>query len=266
MKTTREIPSFDQALCLARQSLYRLSALALTDPRGGSWEELRHPDTRRLVAQAAAIVREEPGARVAELARGELGLEDLDPREIFARLPASPGALNDLHERAFGLVVSGPCSLHETEYMNGKYTFQRGQHLADASGFYLAFGLRPSRARRERHDHIALELEFQTFLAGLETQAAASDDPRRAERLHVVRDAERRFLEEHLAWWVPTFARLLSLECRGGYYEAVARFLAALIAAERALLGVRVPETEAAPSRPERPEACEGCGLGGAVV
>ncbi len=68
-------------------------------------------------------------------------------------------------------------------------------------------------------------------------------------------------MKEHLAWWTPAFAKLLSREDRGGFYEATGIFLSALIPAERALLGVSVVSQPIVPTPLERPEACEGCEL-----
>ena len=75
-------------------------------------------------------------------------------------------------------------------------------------------------------------------------------------------DAQRRFLGEHLAWWAPAFAHLLTRQNPGGFYEAAGTFLAALIPAERSLLYVPAPEPrEIKPFTIERPEECEGCVL-----
>ena len=56
-------------------------------------------------------------------------------------------------------------------------------------------------------------------------------------------------------------AKLLSRENAGGFYDAAGVFLAALIPAERALLGVDPDDWHAEPSPLEGPEACEGCEL-----
>ena len=45
---------FDEALCIARQSLYRFAALTLIDPRRDTWEQLSHPSTAQLAQAAAA--------------------------------------------------------------------------------------------------------------------------------------------------------------------------------------------------------------------
>ena len=256
-QTNRE--TFDGALCFARQSLYRFAALALVDPRCGTWEQLSHPSSAKLVGEAAALVRGEPAAEARPLGLGECSLADLDPASVLARLPANAESFNSDYERTFGLLVSGNCPPYETEYINSKFTFQRSQGLADIAGFYQAFGLEPSTGHPERHDHLALELEFMAFLFGLERAAAESDNADGAERIAICRDAQGKFLTEHLVWWVPTFARLLSRQDPGGFYEAISQFLAALMAAERALAGIPAASGQVAPSTVERPEECSGC-------
>ena len=250
---------FDPALNLARASLYRFTALTLIDPRAGSWDELHGPHTRQLVSEAAALVRCEVAARPKTLAPRELSLEMLDPAAIFERLPASPEALNAAYEQTFGLLVSGACPPYEMEFIDSKLTFQRSQDLGDVSGFYRAFGLQPSTVNPERHDHIALQLEFMASLLGLQRAAHEDATPAGAERAAVCRSAQQRFLREHLAWWLPAFGRVLALEAPGSFYEPIGTWLAALVAAERGLLGVEPPAGEAQPSSLERPEECEGC-------
>lgn len=250
---------FDSALCVARQSLYRFAALALIDPRRATWEHLSHPATAQLAQAACALLRGEPAAEAHALGLGERPLAELDLAPVLACLPANAEALNAAYEQTFGLLVSSNCPPYETEYINSKFTFQRSQGLADIAGFYSAFGLEPSTFYPERHDHLALELEFMAFLLGLERTAAESDDADRVERMVICREAQRKFLAEHLIWWVPTFARLLSKQDPGGFYGAVSQFLAALMTAERALAGIPVPLAQVTPSTVERPEECSGC-------
>lgn len=254
---------FDGAMCFARQSLYRFAALTLVDPRLNAWEQLSHPLTAQLAREAAALMRDEPAAEVHPLGLGERPLADLDPALVLARLPANAEAWNVVYEQTFGLLVSSHCPPYETEYINSKFTFQRSQGLADIAGFYSAFGLEPSTSHPERHDHLALELEFMAFLLGLERAAAESDNADRVARSAVCRDAQRKFLAEHLIWWVPTFARLLSRQDPGGFYDAVSQFLAALMTAERALAGISATLGQVGPSTVERPEECAGCLLNG---
>ncbi len=251
--------TFDPALSIARQSLYRFAALSLLDPRAGYWEQLNELRGDRILTDAAELVRGEPASKAETLAVAERPLDDLDPEPVFAALPDCEAALNDEFERTFGLLVSNACPPYETEYINGKFTFQRSQALGDISGFYRAFGLQPSTQHPERPDHIVLELEFMVFLIGFQRQAMEDDSADCEERAELCRDAQQRFLREHLAWWVPAFSRLMGRENSGGFYAALGTLLAALIAADRSLLGVEATTGSAQPSTLERPEECEGC-------
>ena len=248
----------DTLLSQARKALYRFAALALVDPRTGAWRELADPRCQQVALAAAALVRDQPAAVVRKLALGEQPLERLGVAGVLAALPPSHQALNGEYEAAFGLLVSGSCPPYESEYVNSKFTFQRSQTLADVAGFYRAFGMETSDAHPERPDHIVLELEFMALLLDLESRVVETD-PQAVEHQAVCRAAQAKFLTEHLAWWAPAFARLLTHENPDGFYAAVGDFLAALIAAERALLGVAAPTATTGPSSIERPEECAGC-------
>jgi TorA maturation chaperone TorD len=246
---------------MARQSLYRFAALALVDPRTGTWADLDALDRDGLLSEAASLIRRLPEARASDLGPGEWPLERLDPAVVLELRPRSARDHNAAYERTFGLLVSGDCPPYETEYIGGKFTFQRSNALADINGFYTAFGLAVSSRAPERPDHIVLELEFMASLIGLSRHALTTDVTHRRRRKDVCRAAQRRFLREHLAWWTPAFARLLSREHPNGFYAAVASFLAALIPAERALLNLPACSHELIPSPLETPEECAGCQL-----
>ena len=254
---------FDPAINMARQALYRFAALSFLDPQAEAWQRLTALHDDQLLLEAAALIRSLPQARPVKLERGEHPIEMLDPRLVLDRLPDSQPALNAQYEGTFGLLVSSNCPPYETEYINSKFAFQRSNTLADVSGFYHAFGLTTADGHPERPDHIALELEFMASLLGLERQAADDGLTRRIDRQQVCRDAQSRFLQEHLGWWVLAFAKLLAKSDPQGYYSAAGIFLAALMPAERALLGMPPPLQPAAPSTIESPELCEGCQLGG---
>ncbi len=259
-ETTDEI-GCDPAVLMARQTLYRFAALTLLDPKAGGWEQLDALREDALLSEAANLIRDLPEATLRKLGPGEHPLSKLDPDPVLNRLPHTRDKLNEEFENTFGLLVSNACPPYETEYINSKYAFQRSNTLADVSGFYRAFGLTTSTTHPERPDHIVQELEFMAFLLGLERQAYSCDAAIRQQRLEVCREAQARFLREHLSWWAPAFARLLSHEDPGGFYDQAGVFLAALIPAERALLGVESTAQHTEPSPLERPEACEGCEL-----
>ena len=251
----------DPAILLARQSLYRFAALTMLDPKADSWQRLRPLCDEPLLSDASSIIRDLDEADLQTLRLGELRLTELVPSNVLRLLPETSSQLNDQFENAFGLLVSKACPPHETDYIDSKLSFQRSNTLADISGFYRAFGLTTSKIHPERPDHIVQELEFMAFLIGLQRQASETNASGCREQQEVCLDAQVRFLREHLAWWVPAFAKLLCHEAAGGFYEAAGKFLAALIAAERALLSVTPAERNALPTSPEVPEACEGCEL-----
>ena len=258
----------DPALLLARRACYRLVGLALADPRTGTFHELADPATRNLATKAAALLRDEDAAVARPLARGERPLADLDPVRIFNRLPKTATELNDLYEANFGLLGGSKCPPYETEYVPSKFTFQRSNMLADVAGFYKAFGLQTSSSNPDRPDHVALQCEFLAQLLELAFHATTSESagtttssPVNQQRLEICLEASREFLKEHAVWWLPAFAKLLACQDAGGFYEAVAHFLAALVAAERALARLGLPHEAAEPSPIESADECSGCAL-----
>ena len=260
---TNSSTAVDPALTMARQALYRFAALSLLDPREGTWQELSGLRENSLLQDAALLIRSLPEVSTAELGFGEQPIELLEPQKVLAYLPESEQALNKLYENTFGLLVSSNCPPYEMEYVHSKFTFQRSNTLADITGYYHAFGLTVSDKLPERPDHIVLELEFMASLLGLQRQAASSESPSAAAQQQVCRDAQLSFLREHLAWWVPAFCMLLEKQSDGGFYTAASKFLAAFLAAERAVLGLPSASRPITPSLEERPEICEGCQLAG---
>jgi TorA maturation chaperone TorD len=254
---------FDRAVNIARQALYRFAALSFVDPRTGSWDKLNKLRDDPLLLGAAGLIRGLPQAHPPQYGLGECSIELIDHRKVLERLPGSLQALNTQYENTFGLLVSSNCPPYETEYINSKYAFQRSNGLADISGFYHAFGLTTSDEHPERPDHIVLELEFMATLLALERKAADEALHRPSDRQQVCRDAQSRFMQQHLAWWIPAFARLLGKQNSQSFYNAAGVFLTALIPAERAILGLPPASEPVLPSSVERPEDCEGCQIAG---
>ena len=193
-----------------------------------------------------------------------------DLAEAFAKLRStlqvlSPAELEAQYVRVFGHTLSPECPPYETEYGGGSgeaAIFQRTQRLADIVGFYRAWGLEISEQAKERPDHIAIELEFMSYLAFKEAYAAGWDEEDRAS---LCRQAQQKFLKEHLGWWVLPFTRLLercSSEAGADFYEKLARLTRAWLAHEFAALGVTPPTTEEASFHVEKEEhGCDTCPL-----
>lgn len=156
-----------------------------------------------------------------------------------AELPVQSIPLPDLqtaYRRAFG-VTGSLC--YETEY-GLPHEFRQSQEMADLNGFYRAFGFSIGGPVRERPDHLAVELEFMYVLALKEAFAA---EQAMMEQVEICRQAQRKFLQEHLSRWLDWFAQSLALNAGGeGVYPALARFAAAFVKADAARMGAQPVE------------------------
>ena len=119
------------------------------------------------------------------------------------------------------------CKLDEAEY--DKAIFNRYQRMADVGGFYRAFGFEPSGDAHQRPDFIGLELEFMQLLLIKRAYAMEQGWDDKAE---ACLDAEKEFLKEHLAWWVPAMCENLRGASTCAYFKQLSDFLEAFIASE----------------------------------
>lgn len=118
---------------------------------------------------------------------------------------------------------------------SGSDIFRQAQHMADIAGFYRAHGLVVGGSRRERPDHISVELEFMALLAAKEADALLNLGP---DQIQMSRHAQALFLADHLGRWSPVFARRLAEQATGGPFQSVAEALAGWIASELSEHGV----------------------------
>ena len=95
--------------------------------------------------------------------------------------------------------------------------FDRETHQVRA--WYARYGLQAPLLNREPDDHVGLELEFLSHLAGL-----ALAEPERAET--ILADLGR-FVSEHPATWVPGLARLITDGAGTHFYRGVGLLLGA---------------------------------------
>lgn len=194
------------------------------------------------------------------------------------------------YDAIFGHTISADCPPYETQY-GAAIIFAQTQCMGDIAAFYRAFGVRISPDAHERADHIAAELEFMSVVVFREALAIIEADPgasaprseTRTDRrspapvdsesdLAGVRDAERKFLMEHLAAWAMSFATRLVHRTRavvppdGGFYAALADCLDVLVRDE--LRFVHVATESIGPIEPAKvefePEGCSfACGAAG---
>ncbi|MCZ7646164.1 MAG: molecular chaperone TorD family protein [Planctomycetota bacterium] len=223
----------------ARCRLYGLLALALSEPSADTWPMLRNPLRLKHGREAAAKLGDGLGAAFKDYQQ-DLGA----------------AALSDLrtaHGELFGHTLRGSVPPYEEEY--GEREIARmSSELADLCGFYEAFGMSVDPEAHERGDHITAELEFMAFLCAkqIEAASAARQD---LEHLAIVRDAQRKFLRDHLACWGLAYARrLATTPATSAVYAAAGRLLEAFLRDECARLTVqpgatflplrKVPEAE----------------------
>ncbi|NOX60077.1 MAG: molecular chaperone TorD family protein [Planctomycetes bacterium] len=136
---------------------------------------------------------------------------------------SSVGALQELqqnYDSIFGHSVRGRCPAFEMEYGRNEI-LRQASDLADLAGFYKAFGLEMTSDANGRPDHIAAECEFMSVLCTKEAHASAQGDE---ENAVICNDAQRTFLRDHLARWLPAFVHLIKQADANGFFGALASF------------------------------------------
>ncbi len=182
----------------------------------------------------------EPGYRDAmlEALRGlPPGREDFPSAALYSALrDTGDGMLAEEYTRLF--LGSGPCSLHETAYGDGRRIAGRPSELADIGGFYAAFGVEISPRHPDLPDLMSTELEFYSLLLVKQAYAQLRNWP---EQRAVTARAAHLFLEHHLGRWVSAFAAAVLEHSLFAAYRELARAVAAEVTAECRTLGARPP-------------------------
>ncbi|MEK6776786.1 MAG: molecular chaperone TorD family protein [bacterium] len=125
---------------------------------------------------------------------------------------------------------------YETEYVQEKIS-RKPRLLADIAGFYKAFGFEAASdaKNRESIDHISVELEFMVLLYMKMLQAMEQGFE---DRVQVVEDAIRKFLEDHLAGWGFLYCSLIQESDGHEFYKKLAGLLRAFLQDELTKYGM----------------------------
>lgn len=134
---------------------------------------------------------------------------DGEPRELQSR-----------YDKLFGHAVRGQCPTYEMEYGRNEI-IRQACDLADLAGFYNAFGLEFANGANGRPDHITAECEFMSTLCAKEAHALAQNDE---ENIDICINAQRTFLKDHLARWLPAFVHRIEEADGTSLYSTLARF------------------------------------------
>ncbi len=238
-------PSEDEAVLLARGARYRLVGRLLADSLQAPFAQ---PNDLEAGAAACAYLGDLEGWDLIDAIRGSLPSCEEEARAAYTHV--------------FGILVSAEAPPFEVEYEPRTDVFWRASAMADIAGFHGVFGV--EIGGHERPDHVAVEADFLWYL--LEREVAAQALGHGEEKVEVVASAFRSYFVDHFGNWTPSFAvSLAKLADRRGatFYGGVADFLAHIVTAEAAVLGVppaavRPPVVTDAPA----PDACEGCEAG----
>ena len=239
-------------LAIARCFLYRTLAQAFEEPTRESWSWLCQNETRQVMGLAANAFSEHTSGDI-QSAAGKL-LAQFKPQN-FEDFQSD-------YLSAFGHAARGPCPINEIEFgdLKADPLFQP-HRLADLAAFYRAFGLELSADAGERQDHLCLELEFMSVLAAKE--AYAIENQLEEEQLAVCRDAQKKFLREHLGRWTPAFTRRLIGAIGEGTLSALAEFVRQLIEADCKWFGVKSGSEDLLlrPVDENEESLCASCGI-----
>jgi TorA maturation chaperone TorD len=125
---------------------------------------------------------------------------------------------------------------YETSYLKVPGQSE-GTLAAEISGTYGQAGLIVSPETNELPDHIAVELEYMSFLCEKELTALQNDD---ADELASTLQEQQHFMDHHLARWYPQFAKkALSTGVESTLYQHVIGTAFAFLRSELELLEIK---------------------------
>jgi TorA maturation chaperone TorD len=168
-------------------------------------------------------------------------------RRVAALSPHTMPAVRASYAALFGTRSTlEPVPLYESAFLD-QAAIQAGWVVGAVERAYAAAGLRPA-LHGEPPDHVAVELEFISFLCGREAEALAAVD---AVGARAAADQQLRFLEEHLCQWIPSLSDAVTARDELGFFTVVAQAAHAMVSHDVDLLGALLSrplvDTEAAP-------------------
>lgn len=230
---------------LVRGATYELLALGYAYPQARQRERIG--DLSRQLEPWVAAVHPDWPDRLRQLRRT---LEETPEEEQVAE---------------WGRLFSGAVAAAPFESAYEPDIFRKQQAMADAAGFYRAFGLELPAASRWQPDHVGVELEFCAVVL---QRAAHAMGQGWAERLETCIDALRKFLQDHLGRWTDAFAAALTQAATLPFYQHLAGMTRAWVELEvqaQGLAPARLTARQAYADDGQLPTcgACAGCGPDG---
>ncbi len=181
-------------------------------------------------------------------------------KTVARRCGSKPLEMQHTYDDLFGHAVRGRCPAYEMEYGRNEI-IRQASDLADVSGFYGAFGLEIAVGANGRPDHISAECEFMSALCFKEAHAHATGATANTE---ICVDAERVFLRDHLARWLPALAQHVKVADSNGFFGALARFADAFVDSECSQFDIHAGPSTLELREPDPVDDIQiSCGTGG---
>lgn len=214
------------------------------------WRQLAYRLFSSILLYPEEVRLKNIAAAAAELRGQESALVELSFFPQWQRLLASLADLPDCHTLAKEYVKifrfsskTVRCMPYESLYVSpgGEAT---GWVLAEIEGEYAAAGLALSPSQKDPPDFISIELEFMAFLCGQEIEAWNREAKK--EGIQALK-RQAAFLNEHLARWVPNWARLVETTASEGVYSVVAEAARVFISHDRDLVNTLLDKFQGTP-------------------
>ena len=221
-----------------RSRIYHLLAQAYLYPNEGSYSLIKNGFVEELRNSFSYLLLNytKDDAKIEEI------LDNLESLDKAIKI-LKEGPLTDFQgqfAKVFTHTISQECPQYETQFgIKAEDVFHKCHELGDIAGFYNAFGLdlTDAQATKERVDHISVEFEFMYFLANKEAYGIENKDA--DDKLDIVTSAQKKFVREHIAMWVPVFAKYLAKKTKTGFYKEVSQLTRAFVEQEITYLKVK---------------------------
>ena len=221
-----------------RSRIYHLLSQVFLYPNEGSYALFKNGFAEELRNSISYLLLNYPkdDGKTEEILNN---LESLD-KEIVKLKDEPVSELQRHFVRIFTHTISQECPQYETQFgIKAEDVFHKCHEMGDIAGFYRAFGLdvSDSEVSRERVDHISVEFEFMYFLACKEAYGLEKKDDE--DKLSIVTDAQKKFVREHIAMWVPVFTKFLEKKAKTGFYKETSQLTRAFVEQEIAYLKIK---------------------------
>jgi len=207
----------EKEIALARADVYRLLSRAFVYPGKEEMELLQElaTDVEDSINFLPYDIKEAYAAFAGDVAKADVEALKPEYTELFLTRMFCP----------------------PTETIYGKHSFNTPNILGDISGYYKAFGFTLSDKAMVPHDHIAVELEFMSFL---ELKIAYVLEQEMADNLDICETAKKKFLAEHIGRWIWLFGQNLAERSKEDYFKSLGQLISRFMDAELECYGIKV--------------------------